>query len=93
MTDQRSDRTNVKSKLDDCREQIAELSQKLKTAAGTEAEALRPKLKAAQEHLRELKETSAEAWEDLKPGLRKAWGELHDSLSQATSRFKARPKE
>ena len=70
------------------RAQIAELLKKLETAVGKEAEALRPKLKAAQEKLHELRGTSAEAWGDLKPGLQKAWEELYKSVNQAASRFK-----
>jgi predicted nuclease with TOPRIM domain len=92
MTDQRSDGPNVEDRLNELRAQISKLRRKLETAAGTEAEALRPKLKAAQNKLRELKETTAEAWDDLKPGLQKAWDELHDSLNQAASRFRPRPK-
>ena len=83
----------MEAKLDDCRAQVSELSRKLKSAVGTAAEALRPKLMAAQRQLRELKETSAEAWEDLKPGLQKAWRELHSSLNEAASRFKTRSKQ
>lgn len=92
MTDQKSGRSNQESTLDDWRERISELCGKMKTAVGTEAEALRPKLKEAQTQLLELKETSAEAWEDLKPGLRGAWEELHNSLNQAASRFRTGPK-
>ena len=92
MVDPKSDRTKVEVQLNELRGQISELSRKLQTAVGKEAEALRPKLKAAQDKLHELKETSAEAWEELKPGLQKAWEELHKSLNQAASRFKTRPK-
>jgi hypothetical protein len=92
MTNERFDWTKVEAQLNELRAQIAGLLQKLETAVGKEAEALLPKLKAAEDKLRELKGTSAEAWEDLKPGLNKAWDELHKSLSQAASRFKTRPK-
>ena len=92
MTDQRSDGPNVEDRLNELRVQISKLRRKLETAAGTEAEALRPKLKVAQNKLRELKESTAEAWDDLKPGLQKAWEELHNSLNQAASRFKKQPK-
>ncbi len=92
MTDQRSDGPNMEDRLNELRAQISKLRRKLETAAGTEAEALRPKLKAAQKKLGELKETTAEAWDDLKPGLQKAWEELHNSLNQAASRFRKRPK-
>ncbi len=92
MADPHSDRSNAEDRLNELRAQISELRRKLQTAAGTEAEALRPKLKAAQNKLRELKVTTAEAWDDLKPGLQKAWKELHNSLNQAASRFKTRPK-
>ena len=93
MSDQKFDWTKVEAQLDELRAQISELLRKLETAVGKEAEALRPKLKVAQDRLNELKETSAEAWEDLKPGLQKAWEELHKSLNQAASRFKTRPKQ
>ena len=83
----------MESQLNELAAQIRELLRRLETAAGKEAEALRPKLKEAQEKLHELKQTGAEAWEDLKPGLEKAWEELHKSLNQAASRFKTRPKE
>ena len=87
------DRKKLDQQLDELRAQISDLLKKLDTAVGKEAEALRPKLKAAQEKLQELKETSAVAWGDLKPGLERAWDELHKSLNQAASRFKTRPKE
>ncbi len=93
MTDETSDRKKIETQLHDLGKQIRELVSSLETAAGKEAEALRPKLKAAQEQLRELKQSSAEAWEDLKPGLEKAWEELYKSVNQAASRFKPRPKE
>ena len=82
----------IEAQLNELREHISELLRKLNGAVGREAEALRPKLKLAQERLLELKQTSAEAWEDLKPGLEKAWEELQKSLNQAASRFKTRPK-
>ena len=93
MADEKFNRKTIESQLNELGAQIRELLSKLETAAGKEAEALRPKLKAAQEKLHELKQTSAEAWEDLKPGLGKAWEELHKSLNQAAARFKTRPKE
>jgi len=78
----------LEDQLNELRAHIRELLKKLETAVGKEAEALRPRLRAAQKRLRELKETSAVAWEDLKPGLKAAWSELHKSLNQAASRFK-----
>ena len=93
MANDKFDWTKVEAQLNELRAQIGNLLKNLETAAGKEAEALRPKLKAAQDKLHELKETSAEAWEDLKPGLQKAWEELHKSLNQAASRFKTRPKQ
>jgi ElaB/YqjD/DUF883 family membrane-anchored ribosome-binding protein len=93
MSDQ-SNRKTLDEQINELRAQIGELLRKLDAAVGKEAEALRPKLKAAQEKLRELKQTSAEAWQaDLQPGLEKAWEELHKSLNQAASRFKTRTKE
>ena len=93
MADETSDRKKIETQLHDLGRQIRELVGSLETAAGKEAEALRPKLKAAQEQLSELKQTSAVAWEDLKPGLEKAWEELHKSVNLAASRFKTPPKE
>ena len=84
MTDQR---------LNELRAQITKLLRRMETAVGTEADALRPKLQSAQGKLRELQESTAEAWDDLKPGLKKSWEELHNSLNQAASRFKTRPKQ
>jgi uncharacterized protein involved in exopolysaccharide biosynthesis len=93
MTDKKFDRKTIEAQLNELRIQIGEIVTRLETAVGKEAEALRPKLKVAQEKLHELKETSAEAWQaDVKPGLDKAWDELHRSLSQAAARFKSRPK-
>src|SRR4030095_10383548 len=92
ITDERSGKT-IEEQLHELKGQIRELIKTLETAVGKEAEALRPKLKAAQAKLLELKQTSAEAWEDLKPGLRKAWDELHTSLNQAASRFKSKTKQ
>ena len=83
----------IDAQLAELRAEINELVKKLETAVGKEAEALRPKLKAAQQRLQELKQTSLEAWGDLKPGLGKAWEELHQSLNQAASRFKTRRKQ
>ena len=93
MADDKFHWTKVEAELNELRAHIRELLRKLETAVGKEAEALRPKLKAAQDKLLELKETSAEAWDDLKPGLRRAWEELYKSLNQAASRFKTRPKQ
>jgi ElaB/YqjD/DUF883 family membrane-anchored ribosome-binding protein len=88
------DRKKFEDQINELRTHISELLRKLDTAVGKEAEALRPKLKAAQKRLRELRQTSGEAWQaDLKPGLEKAWEELHKSLNQAASRFKTRAKE
>jgi len=87
-------RKTIDAQLDELRVQIRELLRKLDAAVGKEAEALRPRLRAAQEKLHELKQTSAEAWQaDVKPGLEKAWEELNKSLNQAASRFKARHKQ
>jgi hypothetical protein len=93
MSKERFDWAKVEAQINELRAHIAELLKKLETAVGKEAEALGPKLKAAQDRLNELKATSAEAWGDLKPGLQRAWEELHKSLNQAASRFKAPPKE
>jgi len=88
------DRKKFEDQINELRTHISELLRKLDTAVGKEAEALRPKLKAAQKRLRELRQKSGEAWQaDLKPGLEKAWEELHKSLNQAASRFKTRAKE
>ena len=92
MSEEKSNRKSIDDRIRELQAQIAELLRKLDKAIGKEAEALRPKLKAAQEKLHELRQTSGEAWEDLKPGMRKAWDELHKSLNQAASRFKTRPR-
>ena len=93
MTDEKSDWKKAESQLNELRGQVRELLKTLNTAVGKEAEALRPKVKAAQDKLHELRGNSSEAWGDLKPGLRKAWDELYNSLNQAASRFKTRPKQ
>jgi hypothetical protein len=94
MGDDKQTPRTLEQQLAELGAQIRELIHKLETAAEKEAEALRPKLKAAQERLHELRQTSGEAWEDLKPGIKKAWDELHQSFNQAASRFKSRtPKE
>jgi len=94
MADDKRNPTKLEEQLAELGAQISELMRKLETAAEKEAEALRPKLKAAQERLHELAHTSAEAWEDLKPGMKKAWDELQKSFNQAATRFKSRtPKE
>ena len=94
MADDKQNRSKLEEQLAELGAQISELMRKLETAAGKEAEALRPKLKAAQEKLHELRQNSAEAWEDLKPGMKKAWDELQKSFNQAATRFKSRaPKE
>ena len=86
------DRQKFEAQMEELKAQIPDLMSRVETAVGREAEALRPKLKAAQDRLLELKQTSAEAWSDLKPGLEKAWDELYRSVNQAASRFKSRPK-
>src|SRR4029079_9878699 len=73
MSDSKFDRKKLEAQLQQLSAQIAELVTKLETAVGREAEALRPKLKVAQEQLRDLKERSGEAWGDLKPGMKRAW--------------------
>jgi hypothetical protein len=93
MADEKSDWKKAESQLNELRGQVRELLKTLNTAVGKEAEALRPKVKAAQDKLHELRGNSAEAWGDVKPGLKKAWEELYKSLNQAASRFKTRPKE
>src|SRR5262245_28347311 len=92
MTTEKFNRQKLETQLDELRTEVRELLRKLETTAGKEAEALRPKLKTAQDRLHELRQTGAEAWHDLKPGLEKAWEELHKSLSQAASRFKTGSK-
>jgi ElaB/YqjD/DUF883 family membrane-anchored ribosome-binding protein len=93
MSDSKFDRKTFEAQLQQLSATIAELVTKLETAVGREAEALRPKLKAAQEQLRDLKERSGEAWGELKPGMKRAWDELSTSLNQAATRFKNRPKQ
>jgi hypothetical protein len=91
MSDDKPNRKTIEEQLNELRVQIAELLRKLDTAVGKEAEALKPKLKAAQERFNELRKTSAEAWKaDVRPGLGKAWDELQKSLNQAAARFKNR---
>ena len=91
MSDEKSNRKSLEDQLHELRVQIADLLRKLDTAVGKEAEALKPKLKAAQERFNELRKTSAEAWKaDVRPGLGKAWDELQKSLNQAAARFKKR---
>jgi hypothetical protein len=92
MSDEKFDRNNFDAQVNDLRKQISDLLHRLDTAVGKEAEALRPKLKVAQERLHELTQTSAEAWKDLKPGLEKAWDEIHKSVKEAAAKFRARPK-
>ena len=87
MPDEKPNRS-IEEQLEELRAQIRELAAKMDTAMDREVEVLRPKLKAAEQRLRELRETTGEAWKDLKPGLRNAWDELHKSVSQAASRFK-----
>jgi len=91
MTDEKWNRKKLEDQIAELGAQIADLIRRLETAAEKEAEALRPKLKLAQERLHELRQTSGEAWKDLKPGIEKAWDELQKSFNQAASRFKTRP--
>jgi predicted nucleic acid-binding Zn-ribbon protein len=87
-----TDRKTLEAQIDELKEQIRELLNRLETAGRQEAEALRPKLKTLQETMRELQKTSAEAWQDMKPGLARAWDELQKSVNQAAARFKNRGK-
>jgi hypothetical protein len=94
MTDPKWNTRTLEEQLDELKAQISDIVHRLETAAEKEAEALRPKLKAAQERLHELRHTSSEAWDELKPGLGRAWDELQKSITQAASKFKSRtPKE
>jgi ElaB/YqjD/DUF883 family membrane-anchored ribosome-binding protein len=87
------DRKNLENRMNELGKQVADLLRRLETAVDKEADALRPKLKAALDELNELRRTGADAWEaDVKPSLKKAWNELHTSLNQAAARFKNRPK-
>ena len=91
MADEKS-HNKIEAQVYELRAQITELLKRLETAVDKEAEALRPKLKVAQERLQELKATGAEAWKDAKPGLERAWEELYKSVTQAAARFKTRSK-
>jgi len=91
MTDEKWNRKKLEDQLAELGAQISDLIRRLETAAEKEAEALRPKLKQAQERLQELRQTIGEAWKDLKPGIEKAWDELQKSFNQAASHFKTRP--
>jgi ElaB/YqjD/DUF883 family membrane-anchored ribosome-binding protein len=94
MADEQNYRKKMESQLNDLGAQIHDLLNKVGAGVDKEVEALRPKLKAAQEKLDQLKHTGVEAWGDLKPGLEKAWAELQKSFGQAASRFKTpRSKE
>jgi ElaB/YqjD/DUF883 family membrane-anchored ribosome-binding protein len=79
----------METQLNELSAQIQDLLNKVGTEVDKEVETLRPKLKAAQEKLDELRQTSAEAWGDLKPGFEKAWSELQKSAGQAAARFRA----
>ena len=83
--------TKIEEQLHQLQIQISELLKSLDAAVGKEAEALKPRLKAAEEKFNDLTKTSAEAWAaDVKPGLTKAWDELQKSFNQAATRFKNR---
>jgi hypothetical protein len=91
MSDENPNRVKFEEQLNELRIQISELLKSLDTAVGKEAEAMKPKLKAAQERFNDMTKKSAEAWTaDVKPGLAKAWDELQRSLNQAALRFKNR---
>lgn len=49
--------------------------------------ALRSQMANAQEHLRELQQSSGEAWDSLKSGFEKAWNDLQQAVAQARERF------
>lgn len=94
MADDQSYKKKMETQLNDLGAQIHDLLNKVGNEVDKEVDALRPKLKAAQEKLDELKQTSTEAWGDLKPGLERAWTELQKSFTQAAGRFKTpRTKE
>jgi hypothetical protein len=93
MTDKKFDWSRVETQIQELQAEIRDVLKRMESAVGKEAETLKPRLKAAQEKLQELRETTAEAWGDLKPGLQKAWAELQASFGQAASRFKTPPKE
>ena len=86
MTDQQS-KKNFETQLDELGAEIRDLLHKIETGVDKEVEALRPKLKAAQERFEELRQTSIEAWGDLKPGLEKASVELQKAFKEAAARF------
>ena len=84
---------SFEAQMNQLKAEIAEIVRKIETGVEQEVEALKPKLKAAQQKLEELGHTSKEAWGDLKPGLQRAWTELHKSLNDATAKFKEGPKK
>ena len=91
MSDQKTNRVTIEEQLNELQIQISALLKSLDAAVGKEAEALKPRLKVAQDRFNDLTKTSAEAWTaDVKPGLTKAWDELQKSFNQAAIRFKQR---
>ena len=79
----------METQLNELGAQIQELLSRVGKEVDKEIDALRPKLKVAQEKLDELKQASSEAWGDLRPGFEKAWSELQKSVGQAAARFKS----
>ena len=89
----------LKKKLRDLSDSLAELTfkaEQLQDNATLEfeeqIESLRDKQRKIREKLQELEEASDEAWEDIKDGIDHAWSDLKKSLDSAWSRFKSDKK-
>ena len=89
----------LKKKLRDLSDSLAELTfkaEQLQDNATLEfeeqIESLRDKQRKIREKLQELEEASDEAWEDIKDGIDHAWSDLKKSLDSAWSRFRSDKK-
>ena len=96
MKEKTSYQEQIKKKLKELSDSLAELTfkaEQLHTDAAVELEkqieSLRDKQHRIREKLEELEEESGEAWEDIKDGIEHAWSDIKKGIDSAWSRFQS----
>ncbi len=78
---------DLAAKLEEFKTKAAKASADAKAAMNKQAEAIKPKLEAAQRTLKELKAASGPAWEKLKDSAEKAMTDLKKGWDSIKSKF------
>lgn len=77
------------ARMDEWKDKAAKTGAEARAEMNKQAEALRPKLEAAQQKLKELQAASGEAAEKLKEGSEKAMAELKKTWEAVKSKFES----